>query len=68
MNILSQVNLNLTHGSRTVKAAVLVQEGTPHELLLGTNLQSKLGFTLTAEKETKLVDLLTGKDYPTRGS
>ena len=62
MNILSQVTLRLTHGSKTVEAVVLVQEGAPHELLLGTDLQSKLGFILVAEEETKLIDLLTGED------
>ena len=68
LNIISEVSLRLTHGSRTVEVVVLVQEGVPHELLLGTDVQSKLGFALVAEEETKLVDLLTGqeKDFAQR--
>ena len=52
LNIMVQVSLRLTHGSRTVEAMVLVQEGAPNEFLLGTDLQPKLGFALVAEKET----------------
>ena len=68
LNIISEVSLRLTHGSRTVEVVVLVQEGAPHELLLGTDVQSKLGFALVVEEETKLVDLLTGqeKDFAQR--
>ena len=61
LNILSQVCLQLKHGSRTVKATVLVQEGAPTKLLLGTDLQSQLGFSLLAETGTTLTDLLTGE-------
>ena len=63
LNIISQVCLQLTHGGRTVEAIVLVQEGALHELLVGTDLQSKLGFALVAKDETRLTDLLTGADY-----
>ena len=67
LNILSQVSSRLTRRSWTVEAVVLVQEGALHELLLGTDLQSKLGFALVAE-EMKLVDLLNGqeKDFARR--
>ena len=54
LNILSQVTLRLTHGSKTVEAVVRVQEGATHELLLGTDLQSKLGFILVAEEGGRL--------------
>ena len=42
---------------------VLVQEGAPHNFLLGTDLQPKLGFTMVAESETKMTNLLTGEEY-----
>ena len=38
LNIPSQVSLRLTHGSQTLEAVILVQEGASHELLLGTDL------------------------------
>ena len=60
LDITSQVNLQLTHGSHIVEATVLVQAKAPHELLLGTDLQTKLGFALVSEEGTKFVDLLTG--------
>ena len=44
-----------------MKATVLVQEGAPTKLLLGTDLQSQLGFSLLAETGTTLTDLLTGE-------
>ena len=66
LNILSQVNLSLTHGSRTIEAVVLVQEGAPHKLLLGTDLQPKLGFRLLVEEEASLTDLLTGEECSRR--
>ena len=64
LNILSQVCLQLTHGSRTMEATVLVQEGALTNLLLGTDLQSRLGFSLVAETGTTLTDLLTGEVCP----
>ena len=62
LNIMAQVNLTLSHGSRTVDAVVLVQEGAPYNLLLGTDLQPKLGFTVMAEMGSKFTDLLTGEE------
>ena len=61
LNILSQVALTLSHGNRTTDARVLVQEGAPTKFLLGTDLQSKLGFALIAEMGDTRTDLLTGK-------
>ena len=62
LNIISQTKLNLSQGSRAVDATVLVQKGAPHNLLMGTDVQSKLGFALVLETAEKTVDLLTGKE------
>jgi len=43
---------------------VLVQEGAPHDLLLGTDLQPKLSFALVVAEGTKLTDLITGEECP----
>ena len=41
---------------------MLVQPGAPNHLLLGTDTQPKLGFSLVAESEETSIDLLTGKE------
>ena len=56
--------LKLSHSDRNVDTAVLVQEGAPNKLLLGTDVQPKLGFALVAETAGKLVDLLTWEECP----
>ena len=62
LDILSQTQLTLSHGKCTVETMVLVQQGTPNHLLLGTDVQPKLGFALVAETTEKLVNLLTGEE------
>ena len=63
LDIVAQVGLTLSYGNRTVDATVLVQEGAPHDLLLGTDLQPKLGFAMVVETEGKVTDLLTGGEH-----
>jgi hypothetical protein len=63
LDIQYQVCVELTHGNRTIETVVLAQEGAPHDLLLGTDLQTKLGFALVAEDGSKLTDLLTGEEH-----
>ena len=48
-------------GRYSTDAVVLVQKGAPYDLLLGTDVQSKLGFALLMKKLDKPVDLLTGR-------
>ena len=63
LDIQYQVCVELTHGDQTLDTVVLVQGGAPHDLLLGTDLQPKLGFALVATDGNKLTDLLTGKEH-----
>lgn len=65
LNIMSQLDLTFSYVSRTTDATVLVQDRAPHNLLLRTDLHSKLGFTLVAEVIEKTTDLLTGDQCPT---
>ena len=46
LNILSQIFLELSQGDQGVEGVVLVQDGAPNALLLDTDFQSKLGFSL----------------------
>ena len=61
LNILAQMNVSLSYRSCTIEATVLVQDGAPRNLLLGTDVQLKLGFALVAQVGDKLTDLLTKK-------
>ena len=65
LDMMPQVCLKLSHGNQTLEATVLVQDNAPNTLLLGTDLQSKLGFALVADTGTKLTDLLTGTECQT---
>lgn len=69
LDITAQTTLELSQGNHQVEAVVLVQEGAPNDLLLGTDLQTKLGFSLVQEKsDGVIVDLLTGKEQlPKKG-
>jgi len=40
-----------------------LRRGLPHDLLLGTDVQHKLGFALVAATTDSTMDLLTGKEY-----
>ena len=60
VDIISQVPLSLSRHDCTVDAVVLVQKKPPHNLLLGTDLQSKLGFALVVGRK---FDLLTDQPY-----
>ena len=58
LDILSQIPLRLSQGEQTVEGVVLVQKDAPNDLLLGTDLQSKLGFALLMDTAEQRVDLL----------
>ena len=65
LNIVSQVSLNLSQGNRYSEITVLVQKNAPNDLLLGTDSQSQLGFSLVMEKaRNHKIDLLTGEECP----
>ena len=68
LDILSQTLLRLTRGNCTVDTAVLVQKGAPNQLLLGTDVQSRLGFALTMETSEGVVDLLAEEGLDRRPS
>ena len=58
LNILAQIPVVLSQGELRTDAMVLVQKGAPHSLLLGTDLQARLGFSLIVESGGRRVDLL----------
>ena len=72
VDIISQVPLSLSRNDCTVDAVVLVQKKPPHKLLLGTDLQSKLGFALVVGRKFDLLTdqpyaIVVGKQKPTDG-
>ena len=64
LDVCYQVHVRLARGGQSTGAVILMQEGAPHDHLLGTDLQLKLGFTLVAAEGTKLTDLITGEECP----
>ena len=62
LDIIAQTQLVLSHGCHSTDATVLVQKGAPHDLLLGTDVQHKLGFALVVKMTDKMMDLLTGEE------
>ena len=62
LDILCQICVRLSQGDQTGEGPVLVQQGAPNDLLLGTDFQSQLGFVLVLETPAKFVDLLTGEE------
>ena len=59
LNIIAQIPVVLSQGERNTEAVVLVQKGAPHNVLLGTDLQAELGFSLVLESNRGRVDLLS---------
>ena len=55
VDIVSQTQLQLALGERKTDSTVLVQKGAPNKLLLGTDVQPKLGIALVVQR----VDMLT---------
>ena len=65
LDVLSQIPLQLSQGDRVVKGVVLVQQDAPNDLLLGTDLQTPLGFALMMETVGSPVDLLRREELQT---
>ena len=59
MDILSQIPLQLKLKGKCVDAVVPVQKGAPNQLLLRTDVQSRLGMALVVEE----YDLLSQQDH-----
>ena len=58
LNILAQIPVVLSQGELQTNAIILVQKGAPHSLLLRTDLQARLGFSLIVESGGRRVYLL----------
>ena len=63
LHLVSQLQLTLSQGKHEVTTPVLVQKNAPHSLLLGTDTQPFLSFSLQVEiSQTETVDLLAKGD------
>ena len=63
LHLVAQLQLTLSQGKHQVTTPVLVQKNAPHPLLLGTDTQPFLGFSLQVEtSQTETVDLLAKGD------
>ena len=55
------MDLGLSQGEKHIIANVFVQKDAPHQLLLGTDVQPQLGFSLVMEQPDGAVELVTGR-------
>ena len=63
LEIVAQLPVTLSQGKFVTKAVVLVQKDAPHDLLIGTDTQPLIGFSLCLRKDGQLVHLL-GEGIP----
>ena len=64
VNVLSQVTVDINRGNYKCRATILVQKGSTIELLLGTDLLTKLGFDLVkTSQEGELTSILSNFEY-----
>ena len=62
LHFIAQIELTLTRGERRFTSTVLVKKGAPNDLLLGTDVQPKLGLTVvTKDDGGGLTDLFSGR-------
>ena len=62
LHFIAQIELTLTRGERRSTSTVLVRKGAPNDLLLGTDVQPKLGLTVvTKDDDGGLTDLFSGQ-------
>ena len=61
LDLTSQVDLGLSQGERHITANVFVEKGAPHQLLLRTDVQPQLGFSLVMEQPDGAAELVTGR-------
>ena len=62
VNIIGQLPVSLKLGDKECRATILVQKGAALDLLLGTDLQTQLGFCVlkAPSREGQMIDLLQG--------
>ena len=64
VNVLCQVTVDITRGPYQCRATILVQKGSKIELLLGTDLLTKLGFDLVkTSQKGEVTSLLSNLEY-----
>ena len=69
LDIMAQIELSLTQGGRCVDAVVLIQKDAPNNLLLGTDVQPRLGFCLVMKNaDGEMVDLLRCREENLTGA
>ena len=62
LDFIAQVEFTLSRGDRQLTSTVLVRKDAPNDLLVGTDVQPKLGFSLvTKDDDGGTTDLFTGQ-------
>ena len=63
LSVIAQISLCLTQGQSSTNATVLVQKGPLNDLLLGTDVQPRLGFAMVMKKARSTLDLFSGSEW-----
>ena len=65
LDFIAQVELTLSRGQYQLITTILVRKDAPNNLLLGTDVQPQLGFSLgTKDADGSITDLFTGERLP----
>ena len=65
LDFIAQVELNLSRGQYQLITTILVRKDAPNDLLLGTDVQPQLGFSLgTQDADGSITSLFTGERLP----
>ena len=69
LHFMAQIELLLTRGNYQAKVTALVRKDAPNDLLIGTDVQPKLGFALLVKEEDGgAIDLFSGQEASLCGS
>ena len=62
LDFMARIELSLSQGGRQIETVVLVKKDAPNDLLIGTDVQSRFGFSLLMKKsDGSIADLLSGE-------
>ena len=65
LDFIAQIELTLSRGQYQLITTILVRKDAPNDLLLGTDVQPQLGFSLgTKDADGSITDLFTGERLP----
>ena len=63
LELIAHIEFSISVGDKQVKSVVLVKKDSPNNLLIGTDVQPKLGFSVVVTSpDSRMPDLLSGEE------